>query len=365
VTEVLSTRALSRATLARQLLLERAAMPVADALEHLVGLQAQVPDAPYVTLWSRLADFRPEALAELLTSRQAVRFTAMRGTLHLATAQDCRYLRPLHQTMLERGFAATPFAKSLAGLDFPDITAAGRDLVEKEPRTKAQLGPLLANRFQGYDPTALAYAVAYLLPTVQVTPRGVWGQTGPAALTTIEAWLGTPVEHAPTANDAVRRYLAAFGPATVADLSAWSGMTRLRDTVEAMDLKRYLDEDGRVLYDVPETPLPDPETPAPVRFLAEYDNVLLSHEDRSRVIRKKRKLPLPGGNGARMGTILVDGFLAGTWRISRFDESAALTVDPYFSLAAADRDEVEAEGLRLLDFVAPAHDHHFAIATRS
>jgi hypothetical protein len=364
MTPVLSTRALNRATLSRQLLLDRVDRSVLDTVSHLVGVQAQAPDAPYVTLWSRLAGFATGDLASLITTRQVARMTLMRGTLHLASAADCRYLRGVIQPVLERLFRSMPFAKSLAGADLAAVVDAGTVLIEQQPLTKAQLGSQLRHAFPDADPTALGYAVAILVPAIQVPPRGVWGSTGPAALTTLAAWLSVDVLADPTPHDAVVRYLTAFGPASVADISAWSGLSRLREVTESLDLRRFTDEAGRELLDVPDGERPDPETPAPVRFLAEYDNVLLSHADRTRIMTEQRRLPLPAGNGGQLGTFLLDGFLAGTWRCSRFDGIATLIAEPYQRLKPGDADAVEDEALRLLDFIAPDHSHHCAIAGR-
>lgn len=364
MTSVLGRRALNRATLSRQLLLQRESMPALDAVTHLVGVQAQAPDAPYVTLWSRLAQFAPEELVGLLTDRRVARMTLMRGTLHLATAADCQYLRAVLQPMLERIFGSTQFAKSLAGHDLADIVEAGTTLIDRDPMTKAQLGQRLRESFPDADPTALGYAIAVLVPAVQVTPRGVWGRSGPAAMTTLSAWLSVDLPAAPTVHEAIQRYLRAFGPASISDVSTWSGLTRLREVAEELDLRRFTDEDGTELLDVPDGVLPDPDTPAPVRFLAEYDNVLLSYADRRRIMTVKRRLPLPAGNGAQLGTFLLDGFLAGTWRCSRFDDIATLIVDPYERLKPDDAEAIEAEALLLLDFLAPNHAHHCAIAGR-
>lgn len=355
----MDTRALNRATLARQLLLNRAELTATEAIEHLVGMQAQAPNAPYVGLWTRLAGFQAEELAGLITSRQAVRASLMRGTVHLVTARDCLVLKPLVQPVVERGFAGAPF--DISGVDREKLLAVGRELVEEEPRTRAQLGPLLGERFPGADPTSLAYAVSYLLPTVQVPPRAVWGKTGPASLTTIESWLGRPMEIDPSPDEVVVRYLAAFGPASVKDIQQWSGLTRLREVVERLGsrLMTLRADDGSPLFDLPDAPRPDPDTPAPPRFLPEYDNLLLSHADRSRVITDGRRVPLPPGNGGVCGTLLVDGFWRATWKIVRAGDRATLVVEPFTRLSTADKSAVAEEGGRLLAFAAadaPSHE---------
>ena len=358
---MLGPRALNRALLARQWLLERHAAPAATAVEHLVGMQAQAPLSPYVGLWSRIDAFEPGALATLIVERQAVRTWVMRSTIHLVTARDARRLLPIMHPVVERAFRGTAFARDIAGIDLDDLLATGRTLIEDRPRTRAELAPILAERWPAVPPDSLVYAVSYNLPAVQVTPRGVWGTTGPSAITTIDAWLGPSAQDEPDVDAVVLRYLAAFGPASVMDCQAWSGLTRLRPVFERLRprLETFRDGDGRELFDLPDAPRPDPGTPAPPRFLPEYDNVLLGHADRSRIIPPGRRIPLPPGEGASRGTVLVDGWLAGEWRIGRRRDgtSATLVVEPYEAIAPADATAIEDEGSVLLDFVAPGLDH--------
>ena len=197
--QTLSQRALNRATLERQLLLQRQPKGVADTLEHLVGMQAQLPNAPYVALWSRLEGFETGALSELVADRRAIRMTLMRGTIHLVTADDGLVLRPVMQPALERDVYrnSTYGGARLVGLDMDAVLGAGRDLVAERPLTNAQLRDALAARWPDRDPAALAYAVRCLLPMVHVTPRGIWQRSGPIALTTVEAWLGRSVDAVP------------------------------------------------------------------------------------------------------------------------------------------------------------------------
>jgi hypothetical protein len=348
--EPLSARALGRATLARQLLLERAELTVTDALEHLVGLQAQAPHAPYVGLWTRLDGFQPHHLSELITDRSAVRAPLMRATLHLVTTRDCVKLRPVVQPVLERGFARAPF--DVEGIEIEALLDAGRAVLSERPATRVELGAALAKLWPEADPPSLAYAVTYLVPAVQVPPRGLWGRSGAARWTTAEAWLSRPLDSGGSVEEVVLRYLAAFGPATVSDLQTWSGLTRLADVVARLrpQLRTFHDEHGRALLDLPDAPRPHPDTPAPPRFLPEYDNLLFSHADRTRFIATGRRVPLPPGPGARSGTLLVDGLFSATWRITSRRDEALLEITPFH--AVRERDAIIAEGERLLHFLA-------------
>jgi hypothetical protein len=366
---VLSRRALNRALLERQLLLRRATMPAENVIEHLVGMQAQNPLDPYLALWSRLEDFDPHELARLISERRVVRATAMmRTTIHLLTGRDWLALRPVLQIVQERGFATgSPFGRNLAGVDAAEVVAAGRALLEEQPRTAAALAKLLKERWPDRDASSLSYAVRYLLPLVQIPPRGIWGQAGAPVLATAETWLGRPVGRETAPDEMILRYLAAFGPATVMDIQAWCWLTRLGPVVERHrpQLRTFRDEQGRELFDVPDGPLPDPDTPAPPRFLPEYDNLLLSHKDRSRVFGDTTGWPVPAGEIVQVfggGSILVDGFVHGGWRIEREGDGATIVVTPLRPLSEGDRAAVADEAARLLAFSAAdrlTHDVRF------
>ena len=351
---VLGPRALNRALLARQLLLRRWKLPAAKAIERLIGMQAQAPNAPYVGLWTRLERFRHEELARLITDRRAVRIALMRGTVHLVTAGDCLSLRPLLQPVFDRDLRAnTNHAPALRAMDISALAAAGRALVEAHPRTMAELRVLLQKRWPRRDAASLAYGVRDLLPLVQVPPRGIWGVGGLPRLTTAEAWLGRPLAPQPSPDEMVLRYLAAFGPATVRDIHTWSGLN-LGEIVERLRprLRSFRDERGAELFDLPNGPRPDPHTSAPPRFLPEYDNVLLSHADRSRIVADEYRARLMTVNGQIIGTVLVDGFVRATWKIKRHRCTATLTVTPFKRLAKKDAASVTEEGVRLLTFTA-------------
>ncbi|MFD7155807.1 winged helix DNA-binding domain-containing protein [Kribbella sp. NPDC059898] len=351
MTHVLGRRALNRATLDRQLLLRRSDLSVVDAVRRLAGLQAQTPHSWYVGLWSRLTDFAPEQAAGLLVDRTLIRIALMRSTIHLVTPDDARGLRPLIQPVLDRDlYQNHTHGKPIAGIDMTRLIADGVELLAPKPLTNKDLGALLAERWPDRAPASLVYAIRNQVPLVQVPPRGVWGRSGPIAHTTIDAWLGVGSPSTATLEWMIRRYLEAFGPASVKDVQVWSGLTKLREVVERMDLRVFQHSDGQVLYDVPEAVHPDPDTPAPPRFLYDFDNLLLSYADRSRVITDDH-----GRQGYRTQRpapqiLLVDGFTAGDWTVDRTADEVTLTIRPYQPLSS-NADAVVAEGEALLAFL--------------
>jgi Winged helix DNA-binding domain len=357
--EPLGNRALNRALLARQLLTERRAMPVLDAVEHLLGLQAQHPYAPYYCLWSRLDGFAPEELSRLLIDRAVVRIALLRNTVHLVSAADCVALRPMLQPVFDRGLKpGSPWGRGVVGLDIDVLKAAARTILEDTPCTMVQLGRLLQEQLPDWDAVSMAYIAREQLPLVQLPPRAVWGAGGQTVLTTAEHWLGRPLATDPEPDAMFLRYLAAFGPASVRDAQAWSGLTRLRAVADRLRprLLVFRDEAGRELFDLPDAPRPDPDTPVPVRFLGEYDTVLLAHADRSRITAEEHRRRLFTANGIVRSAVLVDGFVRGLWGIERRPGGASLLITPFASggpLAEADRAALAEEGARLLDFAAP------------
>src|SRR3954451_6263935 len=343
---VLSARALNRALLARQHLLTRTGGSVLDLVEHLVGLQAQEPQEPYVGVWSRLDDFVPTDLADLLEQRTAVRVLLMRRTLHLVSARDCLALRRLHDPMLVARMRGT-LGRRLPDVDEAALAAAAEPLFAAAPRTLMEVARAVGHRWPQAAPRDLGDALSTLLPLVQVPPRGLWRQTAPAKNTTLRAWLGAePAEHTPDVAEAlVLRYLAAFGPAATADVRAWSGLTGLPAVVARLRprLRTFRDERGRELLDLPDAPRPDPTTPAPPRFLPAFDNAVLGYADRSRIIADEhRGLSV---TGARF--VLVDGRVAATWTVA----DAQLRISPLTVLRAPDRVAVGEEGERLMELL--------------
>ncbi|MEU1281271.1 winged helix DNA-binding domain-containing protein [Streptomyces sp. NPDC005805] len=349
---VLGTRALNRATLARQLLLERADMDPVAAVTHLVGLQAQNVKPPYLALAARLDGFDPETLSTAMADRTVARMVTLRSTIHTHTADDCLGLRPLVQPARDRELHQ--FLGRLPGVDLPRLARLTRELVEEHPHTMAQLRDALTVHWPDADPPALSVAARCLLPLVQVTPRGLWGRSGQVALTTAEHWFGRPAEETPDPDGTVLRYLAAFGPASVKDFQTWAGLTRTREVFERLrpDLLVFHDARGTELFDLPDAPRPDPDTPAPPRLLPEFDNLLLSHADRARVVSADHKPRTWKGNQA-FRTFLLDGFVAGLWRTEATTSAAFLTLEPFTPLTRPQRTALTKEAHRTLTLLHP------------
>ena len=329
-------------------------MPVLAAVERLVALQSQVPRDPYVALWSRLEPFDPDRLSSALEGRRAVRMTLLRGTLHLVTARDAIRLRSTVQPAIEAVIhGSSPLRTAADRVDMASLSSALRAWLEERPRTRAELGREIGARWPDADADALAFAM-YELPTVQVTPRGLWRRSGRSAFTTMEAWLGAPPDRETDVETLVRRYLAAFGPATPADAQYWSGVPRLGEIFERLgpELRSFRAEDGRTLFDVPRAPLPDPDTPAPVRFLPEYDNVVIGHRNRTRIV----PAGVPRWTEVGWGSVLVDGMVAARWRLIETKGAGQLRVEPFHRLARAQRVEMRSEAVRLAAFLAPGSD---------
>lgn len=349
-------RALNRATLARQLLLERSTASIPDTIEHLVGLQAQTPHTAYTGLWTRLEGFRPEHLSVLLVERRVVRLALMRGTIHMVTARDAWGLRPLVQPVLDR-VQTGQFGKRLVGVDRDEVVAMGRAFVDAEPRTFKALGDHLLTRWPDRDRFGLEQQVRTAVPLIQVPPRGLWGRSGPIAHTSIEAWLGEPPAELPDLDMLVLRYLRSFGPASVMDIQAWCGLTRLSEVVDRLRprLVTFRDDTGRELFDLPEAPRPDADVPAPPRFLYDFENLLLSYTDRTRAItREVARLAAPVTQEP-ISTFTVDGFVAGTWRVGRERSGgeAHLALRPLAPLTKQAKTALLEEGEALLAFLAP------------
>ncbi len=360
---MLSNRALNRALLARQWLLERRAATAVEAVEHLVGLQAQAPEGPYVGLWSRLDAFDPDQVGQLLVERVLVRISLLRATLHLVTAHDAVAIRPVVQPRLDRQvYLGGSTQERIDGVDLAAVASVARDLLDDEPRSLAELAPLLAPHFPGLNPRAVAAAVPIVVPVVHVPPRGVWRRSGPARLTGLEAWVGRPLDARPSIERLVERYLDAFGPASVADAQTWCGLTGLAPVFDRLrpQLRTFRSERGVELFDRPDAPRPDPDSPAPARLVAEFDNLLLSHADRTRVVADADRARVMSRNGIVSPTILVDGAVCGGWRRQRDGGrhgTATVRLSPFRSIPRADRSALREEAGRLLDMTDPDRPH--------
>jgi len=346
-------RALNRALLERQMLLRRSALPVTAAIEQLAGLQARAPNPPYIGLRTRLHRFTPDQPGQLITDRQVVRIALMRSAIHLVTARDCLYRRPVFQAVLDRAiYTNGSLISELTGVNVVTLVTEARALLEQRPLTNRQLGAGLKVRWPNHDPSALTRAVRCLAPLVQVPPRGIWGASGQAMHTTAESWLGRPLETNGSLDHLVLRYLAGFGPATVMDMQAWSGLTGLGEIVDRLRprLRTFREEAGRELLDLPDAPRPDPAGSAGVRFLPEFDNVLLSYADRTRIISDEDRKRIHTVNGLVPGTVLVDGLVRGKWKIDRGGGAGKLVIEPFRKLSKHESSAIADEGLRLLSF---------------
>ncbi len=327
---------LNRATLARQLLLDRRQLPVVRALERLAGLQAQWAPAPYVGLWTRLERFRRETLERALLREQVVRAVLMRGTVHLVSRARLRTVRV--------GGGPPPWVRPASA----ELAARVHDaLLEfgREPRTRAEVLAWLREAHQiDHDGGAgLWYALRTVGRLTHAPASGTWKQPRETRYVLIDH---EQIDPLPARERLVRRYLGAFGPATRADIAEWSGL-RVRDFEPALDglepLRRFRDERGRELLDLPRAPLPPGDSRAPVRFLPRYDNLVLSHSDRSRVVAEEHRRTVIHGGGMVEATFLVDGFVAGLWRL----DGGRVRTEPFAPLPRAWRREVADEAERL------------------
>jgi Winged helix DNA-binding domain len=348
---ILKLRDLNRATLARQMLLGREPLPVPAAIERLAGLQAQLPLPPYVGLWTRLRDFSRESLSRLIENRQVIKATLMRATLHLFTAEDYIKFRTTLQPVLDQAGAA--IAKRRGGdFDRDRLLSAARRFIGEKPRTFAEISDMATDLMPGQDVGAMRYTVRTNIPLIQVPVDGGWSYSNRPEFALAESWLGRPISPEDNLLELILRYLAAFGPASVTDAQTWLGL-KLKDAFEELrpELRTYRDEGRRELFDLPDLLLTEGDLPAPVRFLPEFDNLLLSHSNRTRVIADeyRSRVYLPGLRVA--ATILVDGFVRGAWKIEKAKTTATLVIEPFDALTKKDRDALSEEGERLVRFI--------------
>lgn len=353
MTESLTRRSLNRATLARQLLLARADVSTVEAIERLGGLQAQEAKPPFVGLWTRVSGFERQHLHDALEQRAVVRSTFLRATLHLTSTSDYAAFRLTIQPALTK--AMSVLGARADGLDVDALLPVARTLLAAEPRTFNELRPLLLAAFPTVDERALGYAVRTQLPLVMVPTDDPWAFPSAADFTLAETWLGEPLAGGSDLDALACRYLAAFGPATPADMQSWSGLQGLKSIFEGLRsrLRAFRDERGRELFDLPNAPRPGDDAPAPPRFLPEFDNLVLAYADRTRVLAEERRADVVTRNLRVRATFLRDGFVAGTWRTERKRSTAALLLAPFEPLPADALGELAGEGEALLRFLEP------------
>lgn len=348
---VLTPRDLNRILLDRQMLLERQALDPVAALGRLFAMQAQLPRAPFLGLWARLQNFRRQDLLDAIQARRVVRSTLMRGTLHLASAEDVLAFRttvmPPRDVTLPWGLKPTPEL-----LDA--VLAIGREHFAPAPKDFESVRQVL--EAQGFDPVRpLAYATRMFLPLVQASSDAPFGHEPGGDFTLARTWLGRDEREAPQPQALARRYLAAHGPSLPADFSAWSGLKAAAATFEALgdELVTFRDERGRKLYDLKAAARPSGDTPAPVRLLADFDGAVLCRADRTGIIRPEHAPLMASKNGLIPAMVLVDGVVAGTWRIEAKKKSVAVSVRLFEKVSAKDRKAIEAEALSAAAFLAP------------
>jgi hypothetical protein len=352
---ILTTRDLNRALLARQMLLAREAATALEALGRLTALQGQMARAPFIGLWARLQAFDPAELRRLIAERQVVRSTFVRATLHLTTAQDFLDLRPALRASLGRdGPLALPGGAKATLAELEPILALARAHFAGTPRPFESLREVIERAGHG-DVRLMAYAARILLPLVQASADTEFGYKAGGEFVMAEAWLGRDLAR-PDPAGLVRRYLAAYGPATPADFTAWSGERGAAALFDSLgdELVRYRDEKKRVLFDLRNAPLPGGDPPAPPRLLPDFDAVVLGHHDRSRIV--------PPGQVAKGITsknllvppvALVDGVVAATWRLDIKKKAASVVIRAFDPIRAKDKTGLEAEAIDLIKVFAP------------
>lgn len=348
----LTQRELNRTLLARQLLLQRHDLTPTTAIERLMGLQAQVQNPPYIGLWTRLQNFEKADLTRLIEGKKVIRAPMLRSTLHLLTTPDYLQFRAAIQPALLKAMQAFN-GKFIKGLDTAQLAEQARPFFEAQPRSQLEQRDFLTTLAPERDANALAYVVRSYLPLIQTPPGGIWGKGGSTPYALADRWLEQPLNPDPDPCPLLWRYLAAFGPASVMDMQAWSGLPKLKDAVASMreQLIAYQDESGKELFDLPDGEISAADTPAPVRFIPEYDNLIISHADRTRIIADADRPKVFLSAARVLSTFLVDGFVAGTWKAEVQKKTATLVITPFAKLTASARKALLEEGERLLRFI--------------
>ncbi|MED5622336.1 winged helix DNA-binding domain-containing protein [Ideonella sp. BN130291] len=355
----LSTRALNRALLARQLLLQRKRLSVPQAVHALAGLQSQEPRDPHVALWSRLSGFTSLRLHTAAAKREVVRGTLLRGTIHTVSAEDYLAFRRLLQPVLDRELKA--HAHLAGGFEMPALEAAARELLARGPLNAQQIGEALGATFPKAGKEGLARWVRTCIPLAMVPGDERWGYSRPPRFLPADDWLGEALSQATPLSALLLRGLAAMGPASAADLRCWCGLGGTAKALEDLrpQLRTFQDEQGRELFDLPQAPRPRADTPAPARLLPEYDNCLLSHEDRTRIVPAEHAARFAmGPNGRRPRAVLVDGFVRAGWQMQVEKGLATLSIEPFERLSADAVQQVEEVADALVRFMEPDADRY-------
>ncbi|WP_336084290.1 winged helix DNA-binding domain-containing protein [Nocardia sp. SSK8] len=352
----LSNRVLNRTLLARQHLLERSTLSPGRMCEHLIGLQAQDVPPPFIGLWSRVTDFDPATVSTGLADRSLVRITLMRGTIHLVTPPDALRIAPHIQPELEKVPQRKGFNYgAMVGLDFDEVRAHGEQVLGDEPMSAADLRAEAARRYPDRDPGVVVQTWLYQLPVLQTPPRGRWRDNSRPVWSRVQPWLGAPLDPDYPVAELILRYLRAFGPATTMDMQTWSRLPAMKKAVAELGdrVRTYTDERGRTLYDAADLELADPDQPAPVRLLGWYDNALLSHQGRARVVPEPAS---PPPTSTMVSPVLVDGFVAGLYKVFAKSGVARLRISPTRPWTKTEAAQVDAEANALLAFLEPESD---------
>jgi hypothetical protein len=327
-------QALNRAFLARQFLLARTVASPLSVVEHLIGLQAQQARPPFIGLWTRISGFERSALLDLIRTRKIVRVTAMRATLHLMSARDYLHFRAALQPALTAALRSILKTRK-AELDIEGIVSAAERAFTGKPQTFGELRATLSQQYPGLDERAMGYLARTHVPLIMLPNESEYGYGIDSTFTAAASWLMKPASTEDATEDLIRRYLAAFGPATIADAQSWSGIPKLNPVFERLrpELETFRDENKRELFDLPGAPRPDADVTAPICFLPGFDNAILGHVDRTRIIADEHRPHVATKNLQILPTFLVDGFVAGTWEFTATKKAAKLNLSAFKTLA--------------------------------
>jgi hypothetical protein len=329
-------------------------IPVRQAVGSPGGLQAQEPSPPFLGLWTRLAEFQASDLAEALRRKEVVRATYLRGTLHLIDADDYLAFRSSFQPLFTLSMNSI-LRDRVKNLDVETLAATARQLFQEQPRTFTDMRAALVERFPDVDERALGFTARMQVPLASLPDDSPWSFPTDPIFADASSWLGRSFEPSANLEALAMRYLGAFGPASVTDFQNWSGLKGGRDVFNALRprLVTYRDDRKRELFDLPDAPRPDESTPAPVRFLPGFDNAILGHDDRSRIIADEHRPRVSTKNLQVLPTFLVDGVVAGTWKTGRTKGTVSLMITPFTAIPAKLKAEVVREAEQVVRFLHP------------